>query len=405
MIKIVKLSLVTAITLASTVYASSSGKDIPSIREKTEAIKAPLTKKSNVVNSLKSMFEEAKGSGNIRSMYSGYNNDNAKNTYATAIGGQLKYKLAKYKGFNAGVAFTTANDVNFATGDKDDGKRNDALASTKGSYTEATEAYINYEFQGLNLRVGRQLIDTPLADSDDIRVTPDTFEAYIATYETDGFFLMAGHLNQWQGYDAGLDDHWVKTGKDGVNFGGVTYANDFVKTSAWYYNITGSDNGNNAIYIDAIGNYTFSDVELHAGVQYLNESEVDNSGVKASIYGALAEVATLYTNMDNMILDNITEDRDAQTIVSGISYELGATTLLYAYGDFQGDANSAGVKAHIAEQNIAAKYSFSDDLSVNAIYIIDDNKDDTTSRCFNDKNLMVFVYKCFSINNPNFSNK
>ena len=390
--KMVKISLVTAIALASTLQASS----------------------------LKKMFQDAKVSGDIRSIYSSFQNDNDTDTYATAVGMQLQYELAKYKGFNAGVEFTTAHDVNLASGNRDEGKRNEVLSGAKGSYTELTQAYINYEFQGLNLRVGRQLIDTPLADSDDIRMTPNTFEAYVATYEIDGFSLMAGHLNRWQGCDAGLDNPWVKTGKNGTNFGGVTYSNDFVETNLWYYNITGTENGNNALYADATLNHTFYDnLKLHAGVQYLNESEVDKSGIEANIYGAMAEVethgfdftlaynksskekgkttfsgfggGTLFTSMDTMILDEITTDRDAQALVAGASYGLSDFTLSYAYGDFKGDADSRGAKAHITEQDIGVDYAPADNFTVGAIVTIDDNKEDATSTDFNDKNFRVLV--------------
>ncbi len=390
--KIAKLSLITAITLGTTVEASS----------------------------LTDMVEGAKVSGNIRSLHSNYSNDNDTNTNATALGGQLKYELAKYNGFNGAVGFTTSHDIPFASGDRDKGKRNDELSSSKGSYTELSEAYINYETQGLNLRVGRQIIDTPLADSDDIRMIPNTFEAYIASYEKDNLSFMGGHLSRWQGVDAGLDEHWVKTGKDGVNFAGIGYSNDTLETNAWYYNITGSDEGNNAIYLDATGNYALNDnLEIHAGVQYLKESEVDNSGIEADIYGVMGEVAssgfslslaynksskqrgktsfsgfgggTLFTNMDTMIIDEITEDRDAEAVVVGVAYELNNFTLSYSYGDFKGDADTTGAKAHIVEQDIGVDYAPNDNLSVGAILTIDKNKEDATSTDFNDKNFRVLV--------------
>ncbi len=419
--KIVKMSLVTAITLASTLYASSANDKDLSVRKEIESITTEQTPKNlSVVDSANNMFQDAKISGDIRSIYSSFHNNNDTDTYATAIGMQLKYELAKYKGFNAGVAFTTANDINFLSGNRNEGKRNEALSGAKGSYTELTQAYINYEFQGLNLRVGRQLIDTPLADSDDIRMIPNTFEAYIATYDIDGFSFMIGHLNRWQGSDAGLDNHWVKTGKNGTNFAGVTYSNNFVETNLWYYNITGAENGNNALYADATLKHTFhDDLKLNISVQYLNENEVDKSGIKANIYGAMVEVethgfdftlaynksskesskttfsgfggGTLFTSMDTMILDEITTDRNARAIVAGISYTLNDFTLSYAYGDFKGDADSTGTKAHIVEQDIGFEYSYNENLSISANYIIDDNKEDATSTDFNDKNFRVLV--------------
>lgn len=433
MTKVVKLSLATAITLASTLQATPPEDRNPSVREAIQSVTEQTPKKLDVVDGFKHMFTDGAVSGNIRSMYSGYTNDNDINTYATAIGGQLKYELAKYKGFNAAAAFTTTHDISFASGDRNKGKRNDELSSTKGSYTELSEVYVNYEFQGLNLRAGRQVIDTPLADSDDIRMVPNTFEAYTASYEINGFSLMAGHLNEWQGTDAGLDvDHpWVKMGKDGVNFGGVTFSNDLVEANLWYYDISNAsatdiangadENGNKALYVDAVGSYTINDdLEVHAGAQYLKESEQDNSGVEANIYGAMGEVVigglglniaynksskksgkhsfsgfgggALFTNMDTMILDEITEDReDAHAVVAGFVYEVSDFNLLYAYGDFKGDADSTGAKEHITEQNIGVEYAPNDELTVGAIYVIDDNKEDATSTDFNGKNFRVLV--------------
>jgi len=411
--KLIKLSLVAAISLSSTLYAEES-------------------KEQSVTNSFKHMFKDGTMSGNIRSIYSAYNNDNDKNTYASAIGGKLKYELATYNGFNGGVALTTSHDIGFLSGDKHHEKRNDELSSSKGSYTELTEAYINYQFENLNLCIGRQLIDTPLADSDDIRMIPNTFEAYIASYKINNFSLMIAHLKEWQGADAGLDvdNHWIKTGKNGVNLIGLTYGNDFIETNTWYYNISNAsksdiknkadENGNNAIYLDVTGTYNLNDnIELHAGLQYLKESELDKSNVEANIYGAMAEMVvndfainiaynksiekskkhsfsgygggTLFTNMDTMILDEITEDRDARAIVTNLSYSINDFSLSYAYGDFNGNANSSNEKAHIVEQNIGIEFTPNDDLVISAIYVNDNNKEDSKSKDFNNDNFRVLV--------------
>jgi len=432
MIKKIKLTMVMVVTIVTASCATLPKDKDPSIRDANQSATKQATKELGVEDGFKHMFEDGAVSGNIRSMYSGYNNDNDINTYATAIGGQLQYELAKYKGFNASFAFTTTQDINFASGDRDEGKRNDELSSAKGIYTQLTQAYINYESQDLNIRVGRQLIDTPLADSDDIRMDPNTFEGYIASYEINGFSFMAGHLSKWQGYDAGLDinDPWVKMGKDGVNFGGISFSNDYVKTNVWYYNISnastsdianGADaNGNNAIYVDAIGSYIFNDdLEIHTGLQYLKESELDNSNIQANIYGVMGKVVvnnftfnvaynksakesgkhsfsgfgggTLFTNMDTMILDEITEDRDAQAVVTGLAYTISDFNLFYTYGDFKGDADDIGAKAHITEQDIGAEYTANDNFTVSVIYVIDNNKEDVASTYFNDKNLRVLV--------------
>jgi hypothetical protein len=355
------------------------------------------------------MFEEGRVSGELRSVYAGYNQEKAgeNDTYATAVGGHIKYELAELNGFSGAMAFAVSHDVGLATGDG--AKQNSELSSSDGEYTVLNEMYVNYKNDDFNFRAGRQIIDTPLADSDDIRMIVNTFEAYIATYEISNFSFMLGNLQDWQGTDAGLDDEWVKTGEDGTWFGGVTYADDMIEASAWYYNITKLTN---AAYFDIALNYEIdSDVSIVGAVQYLNESEISNSGTKASIYGLSAELSaygvglsvaynksekktgkasfsgfgggTLFTNMDTMILDGIAKNRDASAIVAGVSYEIGDLTLSYAYGDFdgkKGGIDDLGVNtnenAHIVEQNFGFEYSvIVDKLNISGIYAIEEDRE------------------------------
>lgn len=435
MYKKINLSVAAIALLLSTGLIASENEDrerMQSVRDAIQSVSEIEEKDVSVVTSMKQMFTEGKVTGQIRSMYSSYDNDNASSTYAAAVGGQLKYELADLYGFNAAAAFSTTYDMGFATGNGN--KQNDGLSGSEGDYTDLTEAYINYKYKGLNLRAGRQIIDTPLADSDDIRMIPNTFEAYIATYEQNSFSLMAGHLTQWQGTDTGLDNSWVSTGKDGVNFGGVSYAHDYVDVSVWYYDISNAsnedilagadENGNESIYIDAIGHLTINDdISFHAGAQYLKQSEQDGSNVQASIYGALAELVvydlgfninynksfkedgkhsfsgygggTLFTNMDIMILDEITQDRDSIAIVAGLSYAISDFNLLYAYGDFSGDEDSSGLKAHIVEQNIGIEYTPNDEITLGSIVVIEENKEYPSSTDFNSVNFRVYAAYTF----------
>ncbi|MFA5233091.1 MAG: OprD family outer membrane porin [Sulfurimonas sp.] len=355
------------------------------------------------VSTINEMFEEGKISGEIRSMYAEYNLKKAgeKDIYATAIGGYLKYESAELNGFSAAAAFALSHDVGFATGDEGV-KQNPELSSSDGEYSVLREAYLNYKSGDFNFRAGRQIIDTPLADSDDIRMIANTFEAYIASYQLSNFSFMAGKLQKWQGYDADLDIGWTRAGKDGTWFGGVSYADDMLEANAWYYNITKLTN---AAYFDLTLGYEMnSDISLSAAVQYLNESEISSSATKADIYGALVELSAygftlgaaynksnrkagkesfsgfgggaLFTSMDTMILNEITYDRDAEAVVGSISYEIDKLTLSYAYGNFDGDADGLGDRAHIVEQNIGAEYTVIEDkLLVRAIYAMQNNKE------------------------------
>ena len=417
---ILKLSLLCFITLGlqaqeeETQTTDEHRKRVHSVRAAIANVAKPKEKEVDVVDGIKHMFEDGTVSGEIRSMYSQYNYDDSQNIYATALGGQLKYELAEYKGFNGGVAFTTSHEISALSGDNT--KFNDELTSANGSYTQITELYLNYKYKGLNLRVGRQLIDTPLADSDDIRMTPNTFEAYILTYKYEDLTFMGGLLERFQGYDAGLDvdNPWQDTGEDGTYLAGLVYETNSLEAAAWYYDVSKDENlnstmGNNAnksIYINLGGHYHFSEnTFLHAVGQYLHQSENDNSGIESRIYGGMAELVfgnigfniaydksieqkgkrvfsgfgggTMFTSMDNMIIENIADDRDAYATVGGISYALGDFNLLYAYGDFHGDANSAGVTEHITEHNIGFEYAPSENITIASIYTKQEDKDNT----------------------------
>ena len=378
-----------------------------------------LLASQTITSSIEDMFNNGSLSGEIRTLHSSYTNDNSENSYATAIGGSLNYELANYNGFSGGVEFRTSQDINLLTGEGD--KFNDELSSVNGNYNQLTQAYISYEYENLKLSVGRQLLDTPLADSDDIRMIANSFEAYILTYKLNDFSFVAGNVQKWQGVDAGLDDGWIKTAKYGVNLAAVLYTNDTIEATLWYYNIT---KVSNAIYSDITTTLELSkDFSLDLALQYLDESELNDSGVEATIYGVSTSLdynnfgftlaynhsskvdgkssfsgfggGTLYTSMDSKILDEIVQDRDADSIMVSVSYELDNLSLSYAYGDFSGDKNSLGKEAHIVEQNFCLEYALSDDLTLSSTYAIDDNKDDSSSEDFNDKNLRFFASYSF----------
>ena len=372
---------------------------VESVREAISNIGETEDKNVSTSQMFGDMFKNGKTTGQIRAVYAGYDFKNDTDTHATSIGGQLKYELAELNGFNGAVAFYTANDIDFATGN--DVNQNNELSSSKGNYTDMTEAYINYKYDGFNFRGGRQVIDTPLADSDDIRMIQNTFEAYIASYTVDGFTFLAGNLQQWQGYDAGLDDGWQKTGEDGTWMASVSFENDNINASAWYYKIT---KALDAYYAEGSYNYEIDqDSSVSLSAQALIEKELNNSTNEADIYGVNAEAAfygfginaaynkaivstgkqsfsgfgggALFTSMDTMILDVIAIDRDADALLGGISYVYGDLNLFYAYGDFRGDKDSVGQKAHIVEQNAGLEYDVDENFRISAIYAVEENKE------------------------------
>jgi len=371
-----------------------------SVRKAIDKVGKLEKKDVSLVDELKHMFTEGKTSAQVRMQSAGYKQKAVgnSNSYATAIGGILRYELADLNGFNAGIAFYTAHDIGFVTGT--DLKHNNELSSSKGDYSELGEAYLNYKYNNLNIRLGRQSLDTPLADSDDIRIIQNSFEAYIASYTYNNIELLFGNIQSWQGYDAGLDDGWSKTGENGTNLVGLSYKNA-LELQVWYYNIT---KGLNALYLEAGIEYNLSeDIILHTMMQYLYESEVESSGYGANIYGAAIELTlyglgvnfafdtsqkqvmkqsfsgtgggAMFTSMDTTIIDDIAVDRDVLAIVGGLVYSVEDINFIYAYGDFNGGRDSADVKEHVIEQDVGIEYNVNDAFLVSCIYVMKEDKE------------------------------
>lgn len=430
-----KKIVITTFLVLSSVYGESeeSSQNIKdrehSARDTIESIMKHEDSEPRPAKEISDSIGDAKISAQIRALYLGYDRSDAPSEYATALGAQLKYETADFRGFNAVVEFSTAHDIGFATGE---GVRHSGeIASEKGSYTELSQAYINYKDGGVNLRAGRQLIDTPLADSDDIRIIANTFEAYTLSYEQESLTFMGGLLTGWQGTGTGLspNNHWSDTGEDGTHFGGLSYSDDFIDSSVWYYGVSKDSDPNSAtgnvanssFYTDISLHMELSkEYALHTSVQYLSQKEAHSSGVDATIYGAMAEFVMfedfalsaaynksqkqegrgsfsgfggggLYTNMDSMILDAITMDRDAQAVVAGLTYRYGDFGFMYAHGVFDGKANSFGAKERIIEQNIGFEYTPDEKVTFAALYVKNEDKKESGSNGGNWENVRVLL--------------
>ena len=403
---IIKLSLLATMTLSSVVIADESVKTASNIQE---------------------MFKNGKVSGQIRLAYLDVDTKvtGANDTSATAIGGQLKFETASLNGLSLGAAFYTSHAITALSGEENDDKFNEELTSSEKHYTELAEAYINYAYNSLNIRIGRQLLDTPLADSDDIRMTPHTFEAAVASYTFDdiGLTLIGASIQRWQGVDADyenvIDNGWAETnGEDGSGtyMVATTYSKNNIEAGAWYYDI---DKLTKATYIDAAYTLALGEAELTLAAQYLNESESDNSNIDGSIAGAMVEASffgitaglayddvsvdngkeifegfgggSSYTNMDTMTAGSLHDGTygDGKSFVASLGYEIAGANIFAAYGDFKADAIGAGDKAHVTEIDLGVEYAYSDEIDAALYYIIGKDKESSAKTEFDDSHVQL----------------
>jgi imipenem/basic amino acid-specific outer membrane pore len=268
-------------------------------------------------DSLESMFKEGKASGQIRAFYidrdyDGYNTATSVHRNATAIGGYLKYETGAWYGLSLGSAFYTTNGLGIRA-DKATNIEVDPtlLGKDNESTTYLGEAYVQYKNGTTTFKAGRQKLDTPMAGSDDARMLPNLFEAYVlSNSDIKDTTLIAAHVTKFaQGtfgrvYNAAannanavlsvtsgysLVDSRNKVGDFvdmgtyaiGDNTGGVSVAAAVytgvkgLKLQLWDYY---AHDILNAIYAEANYGWSYSSgVAPYVGVQWINERDVGSN--------------------------------------------------------------------------------------------------------------------------------
>jgi imipenem/basic amino acid-specific outer membrane pore len=358
--------------------------------------------------SIDEAFVAGKASGQIRGAYTSTENDVGGNTYGTALGGILKYESAEWKGLKLGVAAYVSQKIHGATGKEGENLNTELFDMDGKSYAYVGEAYLDYTLNDLNLRVGRQQIDTPFADTDDIRMHPNTFEAAIVTYSgIEGTTLVGGVVTRWAGYDSEdtiSKDKFKKLGgneSNGVAVVGII--NESVENLAmqgWYYNI---DEVSDAIYADATYAIPFSEtMGLELSAQYAHFSEEKGSGMDGNVYGigaafnvgALTLGATYnkasnddgktvsngfgggpyMTSMEEWTIDGMNDVKAYQLSAELNMADAGleGVTLSALYGNFKSDIDGTKVR----ELDLIASLELSEAISGDISYAMIDDKYD-----------------------------
>ncbi|MFY9142493.1 OprD family outer membrane porin [Sulfuricurvum sp.] len=240
-------------------------------------------------SSIDEAFIQEKISGEIRTAYISQNNEIESDTYASAVGGIVKYETDTWNGIKLGVGGYISRKLNFATGNFSDEKTNpDFFGEQTRSYAYIGEGYLHYGTEDLEFRIGRQLIDTPFADTDDIRMHPNSFEAAMATYKgIDETTIHGGYITRWAGYDSGNDISKFKKmvpGSNGAAVAGIT--NESIENLAlqgWYYGI---DKLSDIFYTDATYTIEFNEKDgLEIIGQLSRFNEKSSSGAEGNVYG------------------------------------------------------------------------------------------------------------------------
>jgi hypothetical protein len=352
-------------------------------------------------------FSEGSVSGEIRLGYIQQENESNPNSYATALGGILKYETAPWNDFKLGVAGYISQKVPFTTGTQE--KLNPDFFDADGdSFVYVGEAYMEYADSDVTVRLGRLLIDTPFLETDDVRMLPNTFEGAMAMYHgIEKTTLSAGYLQRWAGFDSprGHTDSINEFKKFGENhdsngvflLGGTNESIDNLALQVWGYRV---DKVTDALYTDAAYTLCLSETAgIKFAAQYATFDEKEEnigvkSGIDGSVYGLGVNVnvgmltlgvamnrafndagkyvmnglggGPYYTSMEEMTIDGM-EDATAYQVSSEVDMALlGVEGLTFTalYGEFK----STPMDAKITEMDIVVMYHISETLSTDVSY-------------------------------------
>lgn len=363
------------------------------------------------------IIPEDKGtvSGLVRLGY--VDQDNAADTdrYTTALGGILKYETPVWNGLKMGVAGYGSQKFPFATGSRFEDKSNkDFLGEDGNSFAYVGEAYVDYNENDLNIRVGRQLIDTPLVNTDEIRMLPNSYEAALATYSgIDKTTLTAGYIKRWAGYDSGADiSKFKKVAEEShgaAMFGIKNESIEDLTVQGWYYSI---DKLTDALYVDAVYNMkAFEVLDLTFMGQYGQFKEDtkangDLSGADGNVYGLAVNAqwgmltigaaynedssadgkaisnglggGPYYTSMEEWTIGWMKDEKAYQlkAIMDMTDAGIEGLSITTLYGDFR----SAPVNVRMTEWDVIAAYTYNDSVSLDISYAkINDINDNENS--------------------------
>lgn len=356
-------------------------------------------------DTLNEVFSAVQYDGNIRLGYQNHTQYGATEDEA-AFGLKLHAETASYDGIQAGVTLFSSN------GNGKEGFDGVPFFDEHNKdYAILAEAYLKGTFGNTEFILGRQSIETPFADSDDIGMVPNTFEAYtLINKELKDTTLFLSQVQKMSGVDSESPSTFSSLNDSkGIQILGVSYEGiDHTALTGWFYNIAGEGTISylEASYENETDAYTYGGIAQYVVQAY-------DVGENSNIYGAAASFGVKSVGLTATIAYNKTNGRAAENFFGGGPFVTSAKHNTLKEAGFDGniilytlewDAAIAGAeglmltvhiddhhgsKYYAREYDIAAAYQYNEKTSFNAVYSNIDDKEESF------KNLRVFANYSF----------
>lgn len=412
------LNVVTTMIMSISIHGEDFSRSLESINaESNNTTTDEEIQQSITVQSLRSILsgydplEHTKGQ--IRAGYINFSEEGIPHITAYALAGHFHFNTQRWNGLMVGAEAYTV--LNLGNQQNNTSLNNNFFDVNGKSFILLSEAYLDGKWGNTEIKFGRQSLDTPHADSDDIRMIPNYFEVYrITNTDVDDVTLSAGFIHRMAGWENGVDSSkFVQVGEtlgvdqkmDGIYYATATYEGiKDLSLSLWYYNYNDIAN---VIYVEAGYSHQLSkSVSLILGLQYdgsqetgaellgkqdaqtygisvetnfteigvtvlaaYNQDNGDTGGMGLSLGGG-----PFFTSMEDQTLDIMKTAGSAWIIGAGYDFgKLSIDNLTFgvAYGSFKADDSSLYESREI---DSVLEYTFNDKITAFASYAIVDFK-------------------------------
>lgn len=332
-------------------------------------------------DALSDLFPKGRYDGNVRLGYQSHEVSNDRED-EVATGVELHFETAAYYGVQAGATLFTSY------GDGEEGFEGIQFFDEENdNYAILGEAYLKGTFSNTVITLGRQTFDTPFADSDDIGMVRNTFEAFtIVNKGIEDTTLSIAQVQKWSGVDSPDPGSFTEVNGDtGMQIVGITYEGiDKTTLAGWFYNISDEVK---ISYLEASYEDETESLEYGGIIQYALQDY--DSGGSSTIYGAAASLGVKQTGLTATVSYNKTNGIAADNFFGGGPFVTNVehNTLKEAGPDgrvilytLEWDASVAGlegvnftinVDAHqedTHEYDLGMQYDYSPTVNFSAIY-------------------------------------
>jgi len=311
-------------------------------------------------------FKNTDISGQIRVGHVSDMNDNITN----AIGATLGMKTNAVNGLSVGATFYTTH----AIAGKDKATEFTFLDSNNDSYSILGEAYLEANRGNTIVKVGCQIIDTPYANSDDIGMVPNTFEAITVVNNTiPNTTITLMSLNKMSGVDATIPENFsdLQTNGDAVKAAGIIYDGlENISLQAWSYDISDDNVKYNYFEVGyktdlfslAVQKSTQGNGNFATGIMAIAslgdlELTVAKNDVKGTVSNGFGGGSFFTSSEDHTIADTV----DQKAVLVGAEYSIGAVTMVVNNVKFDvGEDETDYLLGYAINDNLSADFIFTD---------------------------------------------